>query len=271
MTRRIKKVEYFFNCMEIDYADLNKPGNRLGSGAFGRVFESTLNGQTVAYKIMKHAIHSSIFVNEINIMKRLSHPNILQLIGYSVCEAEKFMCIIMERAVGIDLLDYIHHYDVSDNRKKQISVDIIETLAYMHSQCIVYRDLKPDNIMIDVHSCRIKFIDFGLAAALDPPTMIRGMAGTHGYIAPEIIADQYYSFPIDIYSYGMTLFYIWSEHCPKKHSLVRSYLRATPRRYKMVICECISIDPKARPTAPEIVERIRKKDTTFCDFLWGCF
>lgn len=106
--------------MEIEYTSLNN----LGSGTFGRVFESTLNGQTVVYKIMKHAIHSSIFFNEIDIMKRLSHRNILQLIGSSVCEANKFMCIIMEKATGIDLFNYIHYYDVPDMRKKQISLTL---------------------------------------------------------------------------------------------------------------------------------------------------
>lgn len=95
--------------MEVSYNNLSKPKNRLGNGQFGRVFESEFESKAVVYKIMKHAIHSSIFFNEIKIMKELSHPNIPKLLGF--CKENNFMCLIIEKISGIDLFHYILYYD----------------------------------------------------------------------------------------------------------------------------------------------------------------
>lgn len=241
--------------MEIALKDLPAPGNRLGSGEFGRVFESKYNNQEVIYKIMKHAIHSSIFYNEIRIMNTLSHPNIPRLFGY--CKDANFMCLVMEKVNCIDLFHYIQYYDISKKTKIQISKSIIETLRYIHSRCVIYRDLKPENIMIDLVSSDIKFVDFGLAKVLTKP--IQGIAGTPGYIAPEILKNDSYGYPADVYSFGMTLFVLWSERAPTKKTLIPVYLKNTPETFRNLVMECVQHDPSKRPGIDEIIERLQKQ------------
>jgi calcium/calmodulin-dependent protein kinase I len=242
--------------MEINYFELSAPGNRLGSGEFGRVFESTFHDRPVVYKIMKHAIHSSIFFNEIYIMKQLSHIHIPQLIGYSICKKENFMCLIIEKTSGIDLLHMIQYYHIDALDKKKISLQIISTLDYIHSKNILLRDLKPENIIIHPYDFHIYFIDFGLAYQLTQESYIKGIVGTPGYIAPEIIKNEYYSYPIDIYSFGMTLFVLWSENNPKKYSLIHHYIKKVPSIFKTIILTCLQTDPLKRLTILKIIELI---------------
>jgi len=236
--------------MRISFDRLKDHGNRLGSGRFGRVFEAKLDGERIVYKVMKHAVHSSIFMNEIRIMTMLSHANITRLIGY--CIEDNFMCILMEQARGIDLCDYLMYYDIPVAHKKIISHEILETLVYLHAKNIIYRDLKPENIVVERRYCSIKLIDFGLAVHLpDKTTMIQGIAGSHGYMAPEIALGKPYSYPVDLYSYGMTLFSLWTCRTPTRRSEMRIHLaRASiPRYYRALITSCIRQCPSQRPTA----------------------
>lgn len=239
--------------MEIRYNQLCKPGSRLGSGEFGRIFESTYNGRKVVLKILKHAIHSSIFYNEIEIMRQLDHENIPQLIGY--CKEESFMCLIIEKALGMDLLHYMKYYDLSVSNKIQISLQIIRTLEYIHSRGIIYRDLKPENIIIDYHKMTIKIIDFGLAIHADESDEI---AGTMGYIAPEVLEEKWYGFSADIFSYGMTLFVLWTERHPLKILHIPLYIKFLPSSIRNVIRGCTQINPTKRLNIPKIKELLLK-------------
>lgn len=250
--------------MEITYNQLCKPGSRLGSGEFGRIFESIHNGQKVVLKIMKHAIHSSIFYNEIEIMRQLDHENIPKLIGY--CKENSFMCIIIEKALGMDLYYYIKYYDLSMSNKIHISLQIIETLEYIHSKGIIYRDLKPENIIIDYQNMTIKLIDFGLAILADESNEI---AGTMGYIAPEVLEEKWYNFSADIFSYGMTLFVLWTEHYPHKILKIPSYIRFLPSSIQTVIRGCTRMNPNKRFSSTKIKEVLlfEQLPDTKC---WNC-
>lgn len=254
--------------MEIDYDNI-KLQNKLGSGKFGRVFEGNVKDQEVVYKILKYSIHSDIFENEINIMKHLAHPNIPKLVGY--CQKNSFYCIIIERCQGIDLLNYIEFYDISQSKKKYISTQLLDIVEYLHSVFILHQDIKPENIIIDMNTTNIKLIDFGISTFLVPQNKIKGIAGSMGYMAPEIIKNEFYSYPSDIYSYGMTLFVLWSESTPKKHSYILSYLGNTC--YKQIIYEYLDSNPIKRPSIKKIrssmVESNIEKKSIF-DYLFFC-
>ena len=257
--------------MEIDY-DSIKLQNKLGSGKFGRVFEGNIQDQEVVYKILKYSINSNIFLNEINIMKQLAHPNIPKLIGY--CQKNSFYCIIIERCQGIDLLNFIEFYDISQRQKKHISIQLLNIIEYLHSICILHRDIKPENIVVDLNTTNIKLIDFGISTFLIPPNKIKGIAGSIGYMAPEIIKNEFYSYPCDIYSYGMTLFVLWSESMPRKRSQILYYLRDI--RYKHIIYECLELNPLKRPSLQRIGSFMQKIDGNDCnkksifDYLFFC-
>lgn len=234
--------------MEFPIESLKNHGLCLGSGEFGRVFEATLEDQPVVYKIFKHAVHPSLFFKEIEIMKLLSHPNIIQLIGFS--HNETTMAIIMERAKGISLYHALLYHDFTSVQKNKISVEVIRTICYLHSQNILHRDIKPENIIVDMQSLNLKFIDFGLALNTKSSNQkIKGIAGTHGYMAPEICRGEKYSFPADIYSFGMTLFFIWTQEHPVRPSQLYLYMKRIPRIYEEIIFNCTSNIPEVRFSA----------------------
>lgn len=98
----------------------------------------------------------------------------------------------------------------SEGRKSWVSfymAEILVTLNWLHENQIIYRDLKPDNVMIDSEG-HIKLIDFGFAKRLSQSNQMRTHTncGTIGYAAPELIAGASgYSFPADIWSFGIVI------------------------------------------------------------------
>jgi len=243
--------------MSIDTRYLSPPTYRLGSGEFGRVFESQYEGKKVVMKIMKHAISTEIFLNEIDILKHLEHPNIPRFIGFSIKKDRDFRCIVYEKAEGIDLLQFIHYRDVPDPQKQEISYQVITTLAYIHSKNVIYCDLKPENVIVNTRTGQIKLIDFGLSRRSKSP--IRGLAGTPGYIAPEVVKDNYYWFTADIYSYGILFFVLWTERNPVKRSIMIRVITNLPKNLQRIILSCTSEDPSARPTCSEIITLLYQK------------
>lgn len=248
--------------MEIKAKDIH-PINRLGSGNFGRVFDGKLNHKHVVFKMLKHAIHTSVFWNEIKIMKMMDHPNIPRLIGF--CKDENFMCIVMEKCLGIDLLHLIELYEITEDIKIKITLQIINTLEYIHSLGILYRDLKPENIIVDLNTFDIRMIDFGISQVLSSP--IKGMAGSLGYMAPEVMKYHFYTFSADMYSLGMTLFVLWMEITPKKNSIVFYHLQSIKNPYQKIIKQCLCHDPKKRPTFLQIHKIMDQNNKSICELL----
>jgi len=264
--------------MEIQYHELDRQqSDWIGSGGFGRVFEVTYKKRRVACKILKHAIHPSIFYKEIHIMQCLGrHACIVNLIGY-IHEKEKdeFMCIVMERAQGIPLSCGIMYHDMTDLVRRKISVDIIDTLAYIHRHKIIYRDLKPENIILNMVHWSIQFVDFGSAIRCTDEENIRGIVGTPGYMAPEVCRNDPYTYTADIFSYGMTLFVLWMQHEPCRLSQVQRILRHRDSVFHDIILTALHPIAAHRPSAAGILAtlediRTKKKSRTFNIFSLFC-
>lgn len=231
----------------------------LGSGAFGRVYEATWTDRVVACKIMKYPTRSRLFWREIDILKKLNHPNIVRYVGYVHNETE--MMIIMERACGIPLTSYINDHDVSSRVRFKISLDIIRVLVHLHTHLILYRDLKPDNIIIDINTHDVKLVDFGNAIVIPRDKMVRGRVGTHGYMAPEVVMERHYTFPADVFSYGATLYAIWTEKEPSNIVKMRARVSSSwhiPNYIKEAILRCLTHIPTYRPRAEEVLDDLEE-------------
>jgi calcium-dependent protein kinase len=141
--------------------------NILGKGAFGKVKLATLkaNGEKRAVKIIdKLILEESEHVRlkyEIDILKNLNHPNIVQL--YEVFESKSSLYLVTELCDGCELFDEITlRKNFNENQAAEVIKQVLNAIAYCHSKNVAHRDLKPENLLIDTNNRNsIKVIDFG--------------------------------------------------------------------------------------------------------------
>lgn len=189
-------------------------GKVLGSGQYGRasIATSKKTGQRVAIKtIDKSRFRSDIayqfeaMANEIDIMRKLDHPNIIKLVD--VLESENELNIVMELCEGGELFDRIKEKrQYSEKEAQEVLRQICLGLDTLHSRRIAHCDLKPDNFLfVDKKSDKIKIIDFGMSKELRRRQYLRHVRGTPYYIAPEVLDGQY-SEHCDMWSFGVIAF-----------------------------------------------------------------
>ena len=196
--------------------------NKLGSGKFGLVKLGIhkKTGQKVAIKIMKKSTMDSsdleLVRTEIEILKICQHPNIIRL--YNVFENADYLYIIMEYCYGGDLFSYLEnrHFRLSEKRASTIIHQMATAVYYMHSFGVVHRDLKPENVLMTStdEDSDIRILDFGLSKILGPYEKCDEPYGTLTYCAPEIIVDEPYAKPVDLWSLGVMTYLMVSGKLP---------------------------------------------------------
>ena len=200
-------------------------GRRIGQGAFGKVNLglNVLTGRVVAIKSFKKTSETKFYSNmkkilyETNLMKRFNHPNITKIL--EVFHDEEYMLIIMEYINGGNLFSFVKkRRKLSEKTAKFLFRQIILGIRHIHSQNIVHRDIKLENIIIDLNNT-VKICDFGIGKVLNSPDeILYDKCGTPMYMAPEIILTSkkkgYKGFPVDIWSSGITLYIMLSGALP---------------------------------------------------------
>ena len=248
-----------------------KYGRLLGKGAFGKVNLSlhTLTGRLVAIK----SINKTKIINErqktkiqleTSIMKTLSSSNYIVKI-YETFQTEKHFCIVMEYICAGDLLSYIRKRSkLNEQIAKFIFKQIILSLQYIHSQNIVHRDIKLDNILIDLNN-NIKICDFGVSKKISLNDKMYEQCGTPAYIAPEILKNKgYEGFSVDIWSAGVVLYAMLSGTVPFKgnnlnelHDLIMkgkfNIINDISNDAKHLIKNLLEIEPKKRISIQNIL------------------
>lgn len=184
----------------------------LGHGSFGQVSKGTWRGTDVALKIINEPdINIVEFKTEMEIMGKIHHPNILQLLG--ACTLDNPYMIVMEYMIK-DSLESAND-NMSTNQKIDVMKDVSRGLAYLHNRkpdCIIHRDLKPSNILLSA-SMKAKIADFGISS-LKPMCSenysMTGETGTYKYMAPEVLTHKTYCAKVDIWSFGIVVYYMFS-------------------------------------------------------------
>jgi serine/threonine protein kinase len=148
--------------------------------------------------------------NEINIIRTLRHPNIIGYYGTTYNELNE-PCILLEYAERGDLEKNIKK--LNNNKKLNIAKQICSAIHFLHN-CnipIIHRDIKPDNIYIDIN-WNAKLSDFGLSRYIESKEIYKmtGYTGALRWMAPEVFFCQEYNYKVDNYSYGLLLYYIFS-------------------------------------------------------------
>ena len=143
---------------------------------------------------------------EIDILKNLTHPNIVRL--YEVYENKSSIYLVTELCDGCELFDEISKRDhFTENESAHVTKQVLQAIAYCHTQNIAHRDLKPENVLIDIKNRgTIKVIDFGTSHHYDSEThTMHQMYGTPYYIAPEVLHGTYNE-KCDLWSIGVMLY-----------------------------------------------------------------
>ena len=184
-------------------------GKSIGTGAFGtvRLCIHKATRQTRACKILKKATQDiNSLKEEVEILSKLSHPNIMQL--YEVYNDKTNFYIVSEFCQGGELFDAISKKgNFNENEASKIMKQVLSAITYSHQNNIVHRDLKPENILLEDkgNDSIIKIIDWGCAKNFNKNEKLTNKDGTPYYIAPEVL-EGYYDEKCDIWSCGVILY-----------------------------------------------------------------
>uniref|UniRef100_A0A8C7MZB2 Serine/threonine-protein kinase DCLK2 n=1 Tax=Oncorhynchus kisutch TaxID=8019 RepID=A0A8C7MZB2_ONCKI len=189
-------------------AERYKVGRTLGDGTFAVVKECVerCTGREYALKIInkgKCRGKEHMIQNEVSILRRVKHPNIVLLIEEMDTYSELYL--VMELVKGGDLFDAITSSSKYTERDASgMLYNLASAIKYLHSLNIVHRDIKPENLLVYEHqdgSKSLKLGDFGLASLVDG--LLYLVCGTPTYVAPEIIAETGYGLKVDIWAAGV--------------------------------------------------------------------
>ena len=200
-------------------------GRLIGQGAFGKVNIglNILTGRVVAIKsfnkktLSANGDNMKKILSETDLMKKMNHPNVTKIL--EMFEDDGYILIAMEYINGGNLFSFVKkRRKLSEKTAKFLFRQIILGIKHIHSKKIVHRDIKLENILIDLNN-NIKICDFGIGRILkNEKQMLYDKCGTPMYMAPEILLSSktkgYEGFPVDIWSSGISLYIMLSGTLP---------------------------------------------------------
>jgi len=184
---------------------------RLGEGGTGEVYKAFLSdvGRVVAVKRIFSDVEDSerIFRNEVKILSRLIHKNLVQFMGWSHEQGELLLIFEYMNNGSLDNHLFGKRRSLTWDVRYKIALGVARALRYLHEdaeQCVLHRDIKSGNVLLDA-DFNTKISDFGIAKLVDPRlrTQRTRVVGTYGYLAPEYINEGRVSKESDMYSFGV--------------------------------------------------------------------
>ncbi|XP_020579257.1 serine/threonine-protein kinase STY46-like isoform X2 [Phalaenopsis equestris] len=256
---------------EIDFRML-KFESKLASGSYGDLFRGTYCSRDVAIKVLKPEKLSEEmqreFVQEVYIMRKILHRNVVQFIG--ACTRPPSLCIVTEFMSGGSVYDILH-------KKKgifklpallRVAIDVSKGMNYLHQNNIIHRDLKAANLLMDANEV-VKVADFGVARVIAQTGVMTAETGTYRWMAPEVIEHKPYDQKVDVFSFGIVLWELLTGKLPYEYltplqaavGVVQKGLRPTiPKhtnpRLAQLLQMCWQQDPLHRPGFSEILDML---------------
>eukprot|EP00775_Hariotina_reticulata_P009645 gene9645-9805_t len=265
----------------------------LGEGSFGKVHKGVWRGSTVAIKTMILPAKMSgaekrerMAIMEAAISSTMAHPNIVQTYTYTIKSATASGATPASAGgAARDALDQGGFYSsggaLNYGAILDTAADVAKAMLHLHCHQVIHSDLKVRNVLLKSdgssdRGCIAKVADFGLAVKMDShDTHVSAFQGTMSHTAPEVLLRGHISKAADVYSYGITLWELFTaghayHGIPRAllgHQVAMNGLRPTfpdftPHEYRALAERCWQPEPEARPGFQEILEtlqRIRKK------------
>ncbi|KAL2094709.1 hypothetical protein ACEWY4_009428 [Coilia grayii] len=185
----------------------------LGKGGFGEVCACQVRATGKMYackklekKRIKKRKGESMALNEKQILEKVNSRFVVSL-AYAY-ETKDALCLVLTLMNGGDLKFHIYHMGeagFTEGRAVFYAAELCCGLEDLHRERIVYRDLKPENILLDDHG-HIRISDLGLAVHIPEGQTIKGRVGTVGYMAPEVVKNERYTFSPDWWALGCLLY-----------------------------------------------------------------
>merc|ERR1712038_790529 len=216
---------------------------------------------------------------EAKILSALRHPNIITIHGFGtsndsspfiilerICHTLEEQCQIWKRKYNMVKMNRNQRCKLW-NERLEVTKDLANVMTYLHGLNIVFRDMKPQNCGFDINGV-FKLFDFGLATTLTSKKKIQRNqyqlttnTGTRRYMAPEVYHGLPYGKPADVYSFALIIWEVFALKTPFKNETRESHVKKVygtmqcrpkiklhwPMMLQMLIRECWSADPKARP------------------------
>jgi len=266
-------VELIKKCLlEIPVKEIEVEIEPFARGKFGKVYNAKWREKNVVIKVIKadSEEEKQAVKYEASLTLRLNHPNVINLFGIT-CVRLKKHGIVMEEAEHGSLNMWIGK--INHEKVKKIALGIIAGLEYVHSQKVIHRDIKPQNIlMFGPRDDMIpKIADFGVSKVIQT-AMTQTEVGQELYMAPEVRMNLRYGFTADIFSLSMVLFEMFNEQLIRESSNeVNRFIRRVrngkidkiPKSYKVpsylhnVIERGWKEEPEERPHLSEYYSALR--------------
>ncbi|PIN01182.1 MEKK [Handroanthus impetiginosus] len=205
---------YNFNII-LSSTDNFSDANKLGHGGFGPVYKGKFpGGREIAVKRLSSCSGQGIdeFLNEVNLIAKLQHRNLVRLLGYCIKGIEKILLYEYMPNRSLDAIIFDQNACLLLDWKKRFNIilGIARELLYLHQDSrlrIIHRDLKTSNILLD-EEMNSKISDFGLARIIEGKRIeasTNKVVGTFGYMAPEYALDGKFSIKSDVFSFGVVM------------------------------------------------------------------
>uniref|UniRef100_H2YSR3 Mitogen-activated protein kinase kinase kinase 1 n=1 Tax=Ciona savignyi TaxID=51511 RepID=H2YSR3_CIOSA len=259
-------------------------GAQIGLGAFSACYQARdmFTGTLMAVKQVNHVRCSAVeerqvlavITEEISLMRRLSHPNIVRLHG--ITKEGPLYNIFIEWCAGGSVSTLLSHYGAfNEGVIMNYTLQLLRGLSYIHEQYLIHRDIKGANLLIDSTGQRLRISDFGAAARLASKGTGAGefqgqLLGTIAFMAPEVLRGEQYGRSCDVWGCGCVITEMasgkppWEADMHSNHLALIFKIASSPTvppipdhlspAMKDLCRRCLQANPRDRPTAQQLLK-----------------